>query len=1626
MLHSHTSIMSQSESCSTVWDWLCVLRLEQYSEAFRSAGLATLQQCHHLTPDQLERMGITLPGHQRRILASLNKTHVNSDTPSDTHTQLAQSERDQRLEEPGHAKVLLRERPVPVPVEEKPVLKEREQSDGKRPTPREREKPVPRERQVPRMNEDSGEEGEKKPVPGQRQTAPKGGKEEERDGGIDGERERPVPKERTKFRSSATVECDHNLLVSPSSDTSLPPVPPRSTPNCPPQRFTSPLSPSPPPRAPASPKLDRHAVKAPAVQSRSGSQGSTPTSTPAHTPTHAPLQPPSFPSALPRPQTLVIQPPTHHLSGDEGKASTVSPTASHSDEINAPPLPPKAGVLPKGPPPVPQRFPVQSPRTHSPSPTKTVADEIQKEQTPQVPPRIRTPQTLEDAQQSAQPEAQPALPVRRVPPPPEPRLDSLDDNSDDYEEPDLFYPSVHRMNAPDRDMTLQVPRIAKGRYSSLCSDDELLDDDEGSTQWEDSDISSQQGSIYLPKNGRLAPATKDDSSQLAAVIKMGWLDKNPPQGALYYQRRWVKLDVDYLRYFDNDKEVYSKGIISTAFITNVTSVGELKFEVVTNNRTFIFRAENEVERNDWVAVLQDCTRGRQRRSTINPYSPLTPEYQGYLELRGLRSKLYTVVASDKVFLYKNMEDFRIGLGITSIEMNVGNIKETDRRGFDLTTPYRIFSFIAESEQLREQWVDAMRDAIGEALSNSEVAERIWAEPSNSLCADCEAPKPEWAAINLCVVLCKRCAGEHRGLGPSISKVRSLKMDRKVWTEELIQLFLLLGNERVNSFWAANVPPSEALTTSSCSDERRRFITNKYRQGKYRKYHPLYGNQKELNNALCINVQCSDVLETLSLIFCGADVNCSTGMASWPSVLSLANAHSQPLQAEFISHNLNTELPRSEVVGGMEAVHYSAPPCVSHNSFLFKTASMGRAITERKTREEFSRRWCVLNDGTFSYYESDKNSNPNGALKASEIVCLAVDPPERHGYEHTFELYSESERLYLFGTDDPDSHKEWVKSIAKTFIPASAEPLLRLAFVRIGKLKCKDGLNLQTSKVGWFALVGSTLHAYLENNQGEEIHLRKLNELSIQQDNEVLVLVERGRTLYIEGERKLDFAGWCAAIQAAAGSGGDTLSQQQLTETDIPVIVHSCIGYITQCGLTSEGIYRKSGVNSRVAALCERFRRDARSLRLREGEHQVDDVSNTLKRFFRELKEGLFTSEDSSTWLSTASIQEESNKISQYKMLLNRLPRVNKATLQALINHLYCVQRFSELNQMNLHNLAIVFGPTLFQTDGKDFTAGRAIEDLIQHYTLIFEVEEQQLKKQLEEITVIIQVREKLNTKFPSTEPGGHFICTVYLEEKKETAEQHVKIPGSMTAAELTCEVLDRRNIAVKDKEYWNCWEVSDKEEMERPLHYQERVLPILHSFGTDSHLLIKKHLAMEAMMVYLASKGDASKHGMMKFREERSILGLSTGNFHDRYFILNSSSLRMYKEVRSNRPERDWSVKNLKVYLGIKKKLRAPTCWGLTVLYESKKQEKPEKQQWYLCCDTQSEMREWYATFLSIQYDGNVWPQDGLKQTRVSRVLPDARHGNVSLIPLRGSENEMRNSVAAFSQDPLALFRDVR
>ncbi|KAF7839406.1 ADP-ribosylation factor GTPase-activating protein AGD3 [Senna tora] len=71
---------------------------------------------------------------------------------------------------------------------------------------------------------------------------------------------------------------------------------------------------------------------------------------------------------------------------------------------------------------------------------------------------------------------------------------------------------------------------------------------------------------------------------------------------------------------------------------------------------------------------------------------------------------------------------------------------------------------------------------------------------NDICADCGAPEPDWASLNLGVLVCIECSGVHRNLGVHISKVRSLTLDVKVWEPSVISLFQSLGNTFANTVW----------------------------------------------------------------------------------------------------------------------------------------------------------------------------------------------------------------------------------------------------------------------------------------------------------------------------------------------------------------------------------------------------------------------------------------------------------------------------------------------------------------------------------------------------------------------------------------------------------------------------------------------------------------------------------------------------------------------------------------------------------------------------------------------------------------------------------------------------------
>ncbi|XP_032709502.1 arf-GAP with Rho-GAP domain, ANK repeat and PH domain-containing protein 2 isoform X3 [Lontra canadensis] len=1060
----------------------------------------------------------------------------------------------------------------------------------------------------------------------------------------------------------------------------------------------------------------------------------------------------------------------------------------------------------------------------------------------------------------------------------------------------------------------------------------------------------------------------------ARKVKSGWLDKLSPQGKRMFQKRWVKFDGLSISYYNNEKEKYSKGIIPLSAISTVRVQGDNKFEVVTTQRTFVFRVEKEEERNDWISILLNALKSQS--PALQSQAAAAPEKCGYLELRGYKAKIFTVLSGSSVWLCKNEQDFKSGLGITIIPMNVANVKQVDRtvkQSFEIITPYRSFSFTAESEKEKQEWIEAVQQSIAETLSDYEVAEKIWFNESNRSCADCKAPDPDWASINLCVVICKKCAGQHRSLGPKDSKVRSLKMDASIWSNELIELFIVIGNKRANDFWAGNLQKDEELHMDSPVEKRKTFITQKYKEGRFRKTLLASLTKEELNKALCAAVVKPDVLETMALLFSGADVMCTTGDPVHSTPYLLAKKAGQSLQMEFLYHNKFSDFPQHDIhsEGGLsQESSQSTFLC----DFLYQAPSAASKLSsEKKLLEETNKKWCVLEGGFLSYYENDKSTAPNGTININEVICLAVHKEDFYlntGPIFTFEIYLPSERAFLFGAETSQAQRKWTEAIAKHFVPFVAENLTEADYDLIGQLYYKDCHALDQWRKGWFSMEKSSLRFCLQMQEVQEdrMHLRRLQELTIStvvqngEKMDVLLLVEKGRTLYIHGHSKLDFTVWHTAIEKAAGTDGNALQDQQLSKNDVPIIVNSCIAFVTQYGLGCKYIYQKNGDPLHISELLESFKKDARSFKLRAGKHQLEDVTGVLKNFLSDIDDALLTKELYPYWISALDTQDDKERIKKYGAFIRSLPGVNRATLAAVIEHLYRVQKCSEINHMNAHNLALVFSSCLFQTKGQTSEEVNVIEDLINNYVEIFEVKEDQVKQ--------MDIENSFITKWKDTQvsQAGDLLIEVYVERKEPDCSIIIRISPVMEAEELTNDILAIKNIIPMKGDIWATFEVIENEELERR--------------------------ALESI-----------KEGMLKIKEEPSKI-LSGNKFQDRYFVLRDGYLFLYKDSKSSKYDKMFSLGSLKFYLGVKKKMKPPTSWGLTAY--------SEKHHWHICCDSLQTQMEWMANVFIAQHENDIRPPAGKERKR--SITKNPKIGGLPLIPIqheRSATQAQRNIESA-------------
>jgi hypothetical protein len=100
----------------------------------------------------------------------------------------------------------------------------------------------------------------------------------------------------------------------------------------------------------------------------------------------------------------------------------------------------------------------------------------------------------------------------------------------------------------------------------------------------------------------------------------------------------------------------------------------------------------------------------------------------------------------------------------------------------------------------------------------------------TVCADCGAANSSWAAVNWGITLCEACAGEHRGLGSNVSKVRSLTLDDvEPMHRALVEA---IGTDRANQVLEATLPEGEKPSEEATAQERCRFQERKYRDREF--------------------------------------------------------------------------------------------------------------------------------------------------------------------------------------------------------------------------------------------------------------------------------------------------------------------------------------------------------------------------------------------------------------------------------------------------------------------------------------------------------------------------------------------------------------------------------------------------------------------------------------------------------------------------------------------------------------------------------------------------------------------------------------------------------------------------
>jgi len=224
------------------------------------------------------------------------------------------------------------------------------------------------------------------------------------------------------------------------------------------------------------------------------------------------------------------------------------------------------------------------------------------------------------------------------------------------------------------------------------------------------------------------------------------------------------------------------------------------FEIITPQFKRVYQATSEEDLNNWISAINNAV-------------------QSAVEGRGMRDLPAPTSQPEPHSIRRDIGSILTG---KSSSMNHGNHHNANSAAAAANNVFRRTTVGARPAYTRvgSNNFDESPDKLLQLLRE--------ADQGNCWCADCgSGTKTEWVSINLAIIVCIECSGIHRSLGTHISKVRSLTLDIKSFTTDIVELLLLVGNRVSNMVWEARLDQSIKPSPQATRDQRLKFITAKY-------------------------------------------------------------------------------------------------------------------------------------------------------------------------------------------------------------------------------------------------------------------------------------------------------------------------------------------------------------------------------------------------------------------------------------------------------------------------------------------------------------------------------------------------------------------------------------------------------------------------------------------------------------------------------------------------------------------------------------------------------------------------------------------------------------------------------